>query len=127
MYYNKVCRLQPVKYVQLHQEDEPRNTIDANITVGAIFLGPQYNLKDVYFFDILFTGKCPRLSHWIPINMNDDLVKRYDTFNIKGFPDELFFGDFYDQPIPPDYYNLLNDNDDHDNNIPVNPVDGVFP
>ena len=59
--------------------------------------------------------------------MNDDLVKRYDTFNIKVFPDELFFGDFYDQPIPPDYYNLLNDNDDHDNNIPVNPVDGVFP
>ena len=39
--YKKVCRLQQGKYVQLHQEDEPRNTIDKYLTVGEIVLGPQ--------------------------------------------------------------------------------------
>ena len=43
--YKKVCRLQPGEYVQVHQEDDPRNTIDIDLTVGAIALGPQYNLQ----------------------------------------------------------------------------------
>ena len=47
--YKKVCRLQPGEYVQVHQEDEPRNTIDIEWTVGAIALGPQYNLQGGYF------------------------------------------------------------------------------
>ena len=29
--YRKVCRLQPVEYVQVHQEDEPQNIIDCNL------------------------------------------------------------------------------------------------
>ena len=41
----EVCRLQPVEYVQVHQEDEPQNTTDIDRTVGAIALGPQYNLQ----------------------------------------------------------------------------------
>ena len=45
----KVCRLQPGEYVQVHQEDEPQNTIAINQTVGAIALGPQYNLQGGYF------------------------------------------------------------------------------
>ena len=32
--YEKVFHLQPGKYVQVHQEDEPRNTIDKYRTVG---------------------------------------------------------------------------------------------
>ena len=47
--YKKVCRLQPGEYVQVHQEDEPRNTIAIDQTVGAIALGPQYNLQGDYF------------------------------------------------------------------------------
>ena len=43
--YKKVCRLQPGEYVQVHQEDEPRNTIAIDWTVRAISLGPQYNLQ----------------------------------------------------------------------------------
>ena len=38
--YKKVFRLYPGEYVQVHQEDEPRNMIDINQTVRAIFLGP---------------------------------------------------------------------------------------
>ena len=38
--YKNVCRLQPGEYVQVHQEDEPLNTIAIDRTVGAIALGP---------------------------------------------------------------------------------------
>ena len=43
--YKKVFCLQPAKYVQVHQEDEPGNTIDIDQTVESIVLGPQYNLQ----------------------------------------------------------------------------------
>ena len=48
--YKNVCRLQPGEYVQVHQEDEPQNTIAIDWTVVAISLGPQYNLQGGYFF-----------------------------------------------------------------------------
>ena len=57
--------------------------------------------------------------------MTDGAIECYDTFITKGCLDELLFGDFHDQPIPPDYYDLLNDDDgdDDDNNIPGTPID----
>ena len=61
--YKNVCRFQPGEYVQVHQEDEPRNMIAINQTVGAIFLGPKYNLRGGYFFESLITGKRLRMSH----------------------------------------------------------------
>ena len=51
------------------------------------------------------------------------MIEQYDTFNTKGCPNELIFGEFNDQPIPSNYYNFLNYNDDIDNNIPGTPVD----
>ena len=45
----KVCRLQPVKSVKVHQYYEPRNKIDIDQTVREIVLGPQYNLQGGYF------------------------------------------------------------------------------
>ena len=59
--------------------------------------------------------------------MTEGVIERYDTFTTKGFLYELHFGSFRDQPIPPDYYDLLNDKDDYNNNIPVTPVDNFFP
>ena len=32
--------------------------------------------------------------------MTEDVIERYDTFNTKGCPEDLIFGDFNDQPIP---------------------------
>ena len=55
--------------------------------------------------------------------MTEDVIGRYETFNTKGCPDELFLGYFNDQPIPSNYYNLLNDENDNGNNIPSNPVE----
>ena len=55
------------------------------------------------------------------------MIKLYDTYNTKGFQDELIFGNFNDQPIPSDYYNLLNNDNNYGNNIPVTPVDDTLP
>ena len=57
--------------------------------------------------------------------MNKYVNERYDTFNTKGSPDEIIFGDFHDQPIPYDYYNILNDDDD-DNNFPGTPFEDAL-
>ena len=101
----------------MHQEDEPQNTIAIDRTVGAIDLGPQYNLQGGYFFESLLTGKRLRRSHWTPVNMTEDVIERYDTFNIKGFPEDLIFGDFNDQPILSTYSDLKNDYDDNGTQI----------
>ena len=74
------------------------------------------------------------------------MIENGEIFNNKGCPDDLIFGAFNDQPIPSDYFNFLNDDDEDDdddddgdeyddggeydddddydyiNNIPVTPV-----
>ena len=52
------------------------------------------------------------------------MIERYGTFNTKGCPDEIIFGDFNDQPITSNYYNLLNYDDV--NNVPGTPVDDAL-
>ena len=49
--------------------------------------------------------------------MTEDVIKQYDIFNTKGFPDDLIFGDFNDQPIRSTYYDLTDDYDDTGNQI----------
>ena len=61
--------------------------------------------------------------------MTEDVIKCYDIFNTKGCQNELLFGKILDQPIPPNYYDLLNDDndDDNENNIPGTPVADFLP
>ena len=59
--------------------------------------------------------------------MAEDVIERYYTFNTKGCLYELIFGNFYDQLIPSDYYNILNDDNDDVNNITGTPVDYALP
>ena len=40
--------------------------------------------------------------------MTEDVIERYDTFNTKGCPKDLTFGDFNDQPSPSTYFDLKN-------------------
>ena len=58
--------------------------------------------------------------------MSEDVIECYVTFNTKGCPHELVFGAFNDQPIPPDYYNFLNGDDNDENNIPGTPVNDII-
>ena len=51
MDYKKVFFLQYGRYVQVHKEEDPRNTIDTDKTVREIFLEPQYNLQGGYFLE----------------------------------------------------------------------------
>ena len=107
--YKKVCHLQPGEYFQMHQEDEPRNTIAINRTVREIFLKPLWNLQGGNFFEILLKGKHLRRSHCTPVNMTEYFIERYENFNTKGCPGDLIFGDFINQPIPSTYSDLRND------------------
>ena len=59
--------------------------------------------------------------------MNKYYIEQYDTFNTKWCPDELIFGNFNDQPIQYDYYNLLNDGNDDGINVTETPVDYSLP
>ena len=59
--------------------------------------------------------------------MNANVIVWHDTFNIKRCPYELLFGNFYDQPIPTEYYDFLKDNNDDENNIPGTPVEKFLP
>ena len=74
MDYKKVFLLQPGEYVQVHQEDEPRNTINIDLTDVSIVLGPQYNLQGGYFFEIPLTGKRLQCANSTPINMTEDVI-----------------------------------------------------
>ena len=49
--------------------------------------------------------------------MTEDVIERYDTFNTKGCPEDLIFGDFNDQSIPFAYSDLTNDYYDNDTQI----------
>ena len=44
--------------------------------------------------------------------MTEDVIEQYDKFNIKGFPEDLIFGNFNDQPISSTYSDLKNGYDD---------------
>ena len=79
------------------------------------------------FFDILLTVKRLQRSHWNPANTTKDLIECYYLFNTKVCLDELIFGYFNDQPIPSNYYNFLNYDDDNGNNIPSTPVGDAIP
>ena len=58
--------------------------------------------------------------------MTGNAIEHYETFSTKGCPDELVFVYFQNQPIPSDYYNFLNDDDEDDNNITGITVDDVL-
>ena len=49
--------------------------------------------------------------------MTKDVIERHDTFNTKGCPEDLIFGDFNDRPIPSTYSDLTNDYDNYGTQI----------
>ena len=65
-----------------------QNTISIHQTVGVIVLGPQNNLRGGYFFSILLAVNYLWCSDWTPVNITEDIIELYDTFNTKGCPDK---------------------------------------
>ena len=70
MDFNKHCWIEFGAYAQTHEEDEPRNSMK-NRTLGAISLGPSYNLQCGYNFMSLKTGKIINRNHFTPLPMPD--------------------------------------------------------
>ena len=67
--YKKIFCLCTGEFFQVHQNYEPRNTIDIDQMVVEINLGPQYNLQGGYLFEILLAIKRIHHSHWTPVNI----------------------------------------------------------
>ena len=44
--------------------------------------------------------------------MTEYVIELYNTFNTKGYPEDLILIDFSDQPIPSTYSDITNDYDD---------------
>ena len=55
--------------------------------------------------------------------MTEDVIERYDTFNTKGFTEDLIFGDFNDQHILFTYSDLTNDPEDDGTQIDADLTD----
>ena len=59
--------------------------------------------------------------------MTEDVIELCDTFDTKVCSEKLIFGDFNAQPILPEYYDFLNDDDEYGNNTPCTPVFDILP
>ena len=46
--------------------------------------------------------------------MTKGVIERYNNFNSKGCTEDLLFGDFNNQPIPPTYSDLTNDYEENE-------------
>ena len=55
--------------------------------------------------------------------MTVDAIEQYDTFNTKGCPEDLIFGEFNDQPIPSTYSDLTNNYDENGTQIDADLTD----
>ena len=59
--------------------------------------------------------------------MTEDVIECYNKFNTKVCTDKLIYGYFNNQPIPSNYYNFLNDDNDDINNINGTLADNALP
>ena len=59
-------------------------------TVGAIVLGPQYNLQEGCF-SYPYNKKNLWQSYFNPVNMAEDTIERYNTFNTEVCQKETIF------------------------------------
>ena len=89
--YRKHLALQVGTYVQVHEEDNPRNSQVAR-TRGAIALGPSGNLQGGYKFMALNTGKKITRNSWDAIPMPDTVIARVNALG-RDQPAHLIFTD----------------------------------
>jgi hypothetical protein len=89
--YQRDLSLQLGEYVQVHEEDEPRNGENPR-TRGAICLGPSGNKQGGFKFLSLQSGKEITRMSWDALPMPDTVITRLETL-AKGQPEQLIFTD----------------------------------
>ena len=72
--FNIDCRCEFGQYVQTHEYEEPRNSLEDR-TLGAICLGPSGNRQGTYKFMSLKTGKLIKRGEWTEIPITDEVIR----------------------------------------------------
>ena len=89
--YNKHCKLEYGQYVQVHEENNPTNSMHPRAT-GAIALGSTYNLQTGYKFMSLNTGKLIHRRNFTIIPISQDVINRVNEFGMRqNRPSKLSF------------------------------------
>ena len=91
LHYKKHLCLQVGEYVQVHEEDEPRNS-QTQRTMGAICLGPSGNIQGGYKFMSLKTQRKVIRRNWDSIPMPDTVIARVNEI-AKDQPELFTFTD----------------------------------
>jgi len=91
--HNKHCKLEFGEYVQVHEENNPTNSMQPRAT-GAIALGSTYNLQTGYKFMSLNTGRVLHRCAFTPIPLTQDVVTRVEDLGRReGRPTKITFQD----------------------------------
>ena len=80
--YKKHCKEGFGSYVQTHEENFPRNSMQSR-TLGAITLGPDISARGGYYFMNLNTGKKIHRRTWTPVPMPNEVIKRVEELGRK--------------------------------------------
>lgn len=114
----KNCHLGFGQYCQIHEEDQPRNSMRAR-TQGAISLGPSGNVQGGHKFYTLTNGTVVVRRAWTELPTPKSVIERIHEL-AHGMPAMPIFKDRHGRVIGDAIdYELYDDNDDDDNQPPV--------
>ena len=114
----KNCHLGFGQYCQIHEEDQPRNSMRAR-TQGAISLGPSGNVQGGHKFYTLTNGTVVTRRAWTELPTPKSVIERIHEL-AHGMPAMPIFKDRHGRVIGDAIdYELYDDNDDDDNNQPL--------
>ena len=127
--YKKQLALQVGQYVQVHEEELPRNSQKPR-TRGAITLGPMGNVQGGFKFMALNTGKPISRYSWTSLPMPDTVIARVNWWG-RDQPTMLHFTDRKGNPIgeapapgpDPEYPDLLDADEDDPAPVEIPGVD----
>ena len=113
----KNCNMGFGQYCQIHEEDQPRNSMRAR-TQGAISLGPSGNVQGGHKFYTLTNGTVVTRRAWTELPTPKSVIERIHELAY-GMPAMPIFKDRRGRVIGDAIdYELYDDNDDDDNNQP---------
>jgi hypothetical protein len=117
----KFCSMGFGRYCQIHEEDQPRNSMAAR-TQGAISLGPSGNSQGGQKFYTLTTGKVVVCRAWTELPTPNSVIKRIHLL-AKGMSALPVFADCTGHIIG----DVLNKEIYNNNDIPALVNDGDLP
>jgi hypothetical protein len=114
----KNCNMGFGQYCQIHEEDQPRNSMKAR-TQGAISLGPSGNVQGGHKFYTLANGTVVTRRAWTELPTPKSAIERIHVL-AQGMPAMPVFTDRRGRVIGDAIdYELYDDDDDDDNQPPV--------